>query len=46
LAISKGIVEAHGGDIGVTSVEGVGSEFYFVVPIGIEDKRVPLQDAA
>ena len=46
LAISKGIIVAHGGDIGVTSVEGVGSEFYFVVPIGIEDKRLPLQDAA
>jgi len=33
LAISKGIVEAHGGMIGVDSVgEGAGSTFWFVIP--------------
>lgn len=34
LAISKAIVEAHGGSIGVTSQLGRGSVFYFVLPEG------------
>jgi PAS domain S-box-containing protein len=32
LAIAKGIVEAHGGSIGVASQVGAGSVFYFVIP--------------
>lgn len=32
LAIAKGIVEAHGGKIGVTSEIGVGSTFWFELP--------------
>ena len=36
LAISKAIVEAHGGAIGVTSQMGSGSVFYFTVPMGEE----------
>jgi len=33
LAIAKAIVEAHGGDIGVTSQIGRGSVFHFSLPI-------------
>jgi len=32
LAIVKKIVEAHGGNVGVTSEFGKGSRFYFVIP--------------
>ena len=33
LAIAKAIVEAHGGEIGVTSQVGHGSVFYFTLPL-------------
>lgn len=33
LAIAKGVVEEHGGSIGVVSEQGVGSVFYFVLPL-------------
>jgi signal transduction histidine kinase len=33
LSIAKGIVEAHGGAIGVTSAPGAGSTFWFTLPV-------------
>jgi signal transduction histidine kinase len=33
LVVVKGIVEAHKGSVGVASEEGVGSSFYFTLPI-------------
>jgi hypothetical protein len=33
LAVAKGIVEAHGGEIGVTSQLGSGSTFFFSLPL-------------
>lgn len=42
LSIVKGIVDAHKGIVGVTSEEGVGSMFYFTLPIThkAEDKNI------
>ena len=34
LAISRGIVEAHGGQIGVASAAGQGTSFHFTLPAG------------
>jgi signal transduction histidine kinase len=37
LTISKGLVEAHGGKMNVESRRGVGSRFYFTLPVFTED---------
>lgn len=33
LAIAKGVAEAHGGTVGAVSKEGVGSSFFFTIPL-------------
>lgn len=42
LAISKSIVERLGGEIGVTSVEGKGSTFWFLLPAGCITASAPV----
>lgn len=36
LVIAKRIIEAHGGEMGLTSELGVGTTFYFTLPIAVE----------
>jgi signal transduction histidine kinase len=40
LAIARGIVEAHGGKIGVESDPGKGARFYFTIPDYLKASRV------
>ena len=35
LVIAKGITEAHGGTVGVVSKEGIGTSFFFTIPLWI-----------
>jgi len=39
LTIVKGIIEAHGGIVGVESIEGEGSTFYFTLPVNNLDTK-------
>ncbi|TSA46020.1 hypothetical protein D4R52_01310 [bacterium] len=44
LVIVKGIVEAHGGKVGILSEEGKGTTFYFSIPL--EAQKTPVAAAA
>jgi signal transduction histidine kinase len=39
LAICRSIVEAHGGDLGITSSPGPGTTFFFTLPLGSNQSR-------
>lgn len=43
LAISKSIIERLGGEIGVSSVEGTGSTFWFLLPAGCITTSAPAE---
>ncbi|MBM3267465.1 MAG: GAF domain-containing protein [Candidatus Sericytochromatia bacterium] len=43
LAIARGLIEAHGGKIGVESEHGAGSRFWFTLP---RDRQLPLLSGA
>ena len=42
LAIVKHLVQAHGGDVGLTSVEGEGSVFTFTLPLGKKEEATKI----
>lgn len=45
LAISRQLVTLMGGDIGVESFPGRGSQFWFTVPVSVSDTDLPLSEA-
>jgi PAS domain S-box-containing protein len=46
LAISRKLTELMGGEIGVNSEVGAGAEFWFTVPLGKTESRIPVSPGA
>jgi len=46
LAISREIIEAHAGRMGFTSTDGVGSRFWFELPLAVEREPEPARAEA
>ncbi len=45
LSIARNLVQLHGGQLGVTSEEGIGSVFFFELPYEVADARAAQPDA-
>ncbi len=45
LSIARNLVQLHGGQLGVTSTEGQGSEFFFELPYEVADARAAQPEA-
>ena len=45
LSIARNLVQLHGGQLGVTSEEGIGSVFFFELPYEVADARATQPDA-
>ena len=43
LSITKALVELMGGRNGVTSIPGIGSTFWFSVPVGVAEEFEEIQ---